>query len=424
MTRTRTGVWFVGARGNVATTAITGARGIARGTTDGTGMVTAREPCSLLDLPDVDGFVFGGHDIADRPLLHTATELADSDIVDRETLEAVADDLREIDGRVKTGTARNCGSAVSLADGDTLDRDHSVSEVVEQIRTDFADFVDETGVDRLVVVNLASSEPPVRDAAKYDTLAAFEDAVESDDADLPASSLYAYAALVDGHPYVNFTPSTGSELGGLRELADRENVPHVGRDAKTGETLLKTALGPMFAGRNLDVLSWDGFNILGNGDGKVLEDDENKAGKLQSKGGVLSNILGPNMHNRVRIDYTPSLGDWKTAWDHVHFEGFMGTKMSLQFTWQGADSSLAAPLVLDLVRLVSHADERGEGGVQKHLASFFKEPMDVAEHDLSRQFAMLESYVESHRDDADETVDPVSMRTDGSGIDADTEANR
>ncbi|MDS0298881.1 inositol-3-phosphate synthase [Halogeometricum sp. S1BR25-6] len=417
MTRTRTGVWFVGARGNVAATAISGARGIARGTTDDTGMVTAREPCTRLDLPPVDGFVFSGHDIAERPLLHAATDLADSGIVDRATLEAVADDLREIDERIETGTARNCGSAVSLADGDTLDSDHGVSGVVEQIRADYAAFAEEHDVDRLVVVNLASSEPPMRDPERYDTLDAFEAALEADDADLPASSLYAYAALVDGHPYVNFTPSTGSELGGLRELADRENVPHVGRDAKTGETLLKTALGPMFAGRNLNVMSWDGFNILGNGDGKVLDDDDNKAGKLQSKGGVLSEVLGSDAHNRVRIDYTPSLGDWKTAWDHVHFEGFMNTKMTLQFTWQGADSALAAPLVLDLVRLVSYADEHGEGGTQTHLASFFKEPMDVDEHDLSRQFAMLESYVEAHRDDAAaESTDPV--RTDGGGDEA------
>lgn len=432
MTRTRTGVWFVGARGNVAATAISGARGIARGTTDDTGMVTAREPCTRLDLAPVDGFVFAGHDIAERPLLHTATDLADSGIVDRGTLEAVADDLREIDERVETGTARNCGSAVSLADGDTLDSDHGVSEVVEQIRADYAAFAEEQDVDRLVVVNLASSEPPVRDPERYDTLDAFEAALDADDPDLPASSLYAYAALVDGHPYVNFTPSTGSELGGLRELADRENVPHVGRDAKTGETLLKTALGPMFAGRNLRVMSWDGFNILGNGDGKVLDDDENKAGKLQSKGGVLSEVLGSDAHNRVRIDYTPSLGDWKTAWDHVHFEGFMGTKMTLQFTWQGADSALAAPLVLDLVRLVSHADEHGEGGTQTHLASFFKEPMDVDEHDLSRQFAMLESYVDDHPDGTEaESTEPIrtdggDAEADGGGVDAgrDADANR
>jgi myo-inositol-1-phosphate synthase len=399
MDRIRTGVWLVGARGNVATTAVTGARGIAHGTADTTGMVSARDPCARLPLVSVDSLVFAGHDIAERPMPSTAADLTEAGIVDRETFETVQEDLETVDGRVRAGTTRNTGSAASLADGDTLDDEGvTASELVERISTDYTAFLDGEDLDRLVVVNLASSEPPIADPERYDTLDAFERAVEEDDPDLPASSLYAYAALRDGHPYVNFTPSTGSDLGGLRELAARENVPHAGRDAKTGETLLKTALGPMFAGRNLRVLSWDGFNILGNDDGLVLDDDANKAGKLESKGDVLSTILGDEMHNRVRIDYTPSLGDWKTAWDHVHFEGFLGTEMTLQFTWQGADSSLAAPLVLDLVRLVAYADEAGEGGVQTHLASFFKEPMDVAEHDLSRQFAALESYVEAHHE--------------------------
>jgi myo-inositol-1-phosphate synthase len=152
----------------------------------------------------------------------------------------------------------------------------------------------------------------------------------------------------------------------------------------------------MFGGRNLHVRSWEGHNVLGNDDGQVLEDEANKAGKLASKGGVLDSILPDIEHNRVRIDYTPSLGDWKTAWDYVHFEGFLNTEMKMQFTWEGSDSALAAPLVLDLVRLLAHADERGAGGLQRHLASFFKAPLGVDEHDLSRQFALLDAYVDRH----------------------------
>ncbi|HET7324120.1 MAG TPA: myo-inositol-1-phosphate synthase, partial [Halococcus sp.] len=57
------------------------------------------------------------------------------------------------------------------------------------------------------------------------------------------------------------------------------------------------------------------------------------------------------------------------------------------------------PLVLDLVRLLAHADEHGESGLQPHLASFFKDPLGVDEHDLSRQFDMLSEYVERHADE-------------------------
>ena len=51
----------------------------------------------------------------------------------------------------------------------------------------------------------------------------------------------------------------------------------------------------------------------------------------------------------VSIEYIESLGDWKTAWDHIHFRGFLGTPMTMQFTWQGCDSLLAAPLAVALV---------------------------------------------------------------------------
>jgi len=114
-------------------------------------------------------------------------------------------------------------------------------------------------------------------------------------------------------------------------------------------------------------------------------------------GDVLDSILLDIGHNRVRIDYTPSLADWKTAWDYVHFEGFLETEMTMQFTWDGSDSALAAPLVLDPVRLIAHADERGEGVLQPHLASFFKAPIGVDEHDLSLQLDRLSDYAERHR---------------------------
>jgi myo-inositol-1-phosphate synthase len=391
-----TGVWLIGARGNVATTAMVGARAIARGVTDTTGMVTERTPCTDLDLPAVESLVFGGHDIQSGSVVETAERLSERNAVpDRETLAAVREDLRRIDGRIETGTARNCGQAVENLADERTDDSLSLRAVVESIRSDYDAFREAEDLDRVVVINVASSEPMPADPEMYDSIETIERALDEDEP-LPASSLYAYAALSGGHPFVNFTPNAANALGGLRELAEREGVTHMGKDGKTGETLMKSALAPMFAGRNLRVRSWEGHNILGNGDGEVLEDDANKAGKLASKGGVLDGILDYDTHNRVRIDYTPALGDWKTAWDDVRFRGFLETDMKLQFTWEGSDSALAAPLILDLVRLLAHADREGESGLQPHLASFFKEPLGVDEHDLSKQFGMLAEYVEEH----------------------------
>jgi myo-inositol-1-phosphate synthase len=403
---TDVGVWLVGARGNIATTAMVGARALARDEIDETGLVTAQEPYADLDLPPIESFDFGGHDVRGGDVLASARRLADRNgTPEQAVVDAVADDLRAIDDRVRRGTALNCGERIAdLADAESLEADRTPSEVVETLRADLRTFRRERNLDSVVVVNVSSTEPGVEDPERFDTREAIESAIESDETDLPASSLYAYAAFAEGLPYANFTPSAGASLEGLDEMAREEGVPHAGDDGKTGESLTKAALAPMFAGRNLHVRSWEGHNILGNTDGAVLEDERNKQGKLESKGDILDGILPDIEHNRVRIDYTPSLGDWKTAWDYVHFEGFLNTEMKMQFTWEGSDSALAAPLVLDLARLLVHADERGEAGVQRHLASFFKAPLGVEEHDLSRQFALLDEY--AGPEDGDESVEP------------------
>jgi myo-inositol-1-phosphate synthase len=70
--------------------------------------------------------------------------------------------------------------------------------------------------------------------------------------------------------------------------------------------------------------------------------------------------------------------------------------MSLQFVWQGCDSILAAPLVLDLVRLGEFAHRQGEAGPMVHLACFFKDPMGVRTHAFIDQFRLLVKYVHHH----------------------------
>src|SRR5262245_53682846 len=129
---------------------------------------------------------------------------------------------------------------------------------------------------------------------------------------LPASSIYAFAALDLGLPYVNFTPSLGATFPALEELAVARRAVVAGKDGKTGETLLKTVLAPMFKHRNWQVLSWVGHNIFGNRDGLVLDDPINKASKIQTKDQVISSNVGYKPDTLVTIEYIPSLDDWKT----------------------------------------------------------------------------------------------------------------
>jgi len=206
-------------------------------------------------------------------------------------------------------------------------------------------------------------------------------------------SLYALAAIEGGHSHINFTPSLGGSMPAIHELAQATGALHAGKDGKTGETLMKTVLAPMFAHRNLKVSSWVGHNIFGNRDGLVLDDPTSKTSKVETKDRVITEILGYKPSSIVTIEYLPDMGDWKTAWDHIHFQGFLGTKMTLQFTWQGCDSLLAAPLAIDLARLTDLEKQRGGKGQMRHLACFFKSPEGVMENDFFKQFDRLIDHV-------------------------------
>jgi len=144
---------------------------------------------------------------------------------------------------------------------------------------------------------------------------------------LPASSLYALAALRCGYTYINFTPSLGASLPALDELAESSGAIYAGKDGKTGETLVKTVLAPMFADRNLKVMSWVGHNIFGNRDGLVLDDPSNKSSKVETKDRVVTQILGYKPSTLVTIEYLPDMatgrrpgtisisrGSWEPRW--------------------------------------------------------------------------------------------------------------
>jgi len=395
MAAPRVGLWLIGACGGVGSTTAFGLAALARGLTSTTGLVTALPRFGSLGLDEPAQFVVGGHDIRKASLLSAVKELhCRSNVFDQRVIDACAPDLDAWSANLRPGvTYRPDPTIAALADRADVVAAATPKAAIDQIQRDLKAFVASAKLDQLVVVNAASTEPPIDLTDEHCSVGRFQHMLkEPIPGLLPTSTLYAYAAIDAGFPYENLTPSRGATMPALEKLAEARGVPVAGQDLKTGETLLKSVLAPMFARRNLKVLSWVGHNILGNRDGMVLNDPQNKASKVKSKDHLLGELLGYKPQSHVSIEYIESLDDWKTAWDHIHFEGFLGTKMTLQFTWQGCDSLLAAPLVLDIARLALLAQRRGESGVMKHLACFFKSPAGVDQHDFHLQFEMLDAY--------------------------------
>jgi myo-inositol-1-phosphate synthase len=375
----RTGAWLIGSRGSVATTTITGAAAIAAGLAPATGVVTLTPPFADVGLTPLRDVVFGGHDLVETPLAVRAARLVDGGVIPAGLPEAVADRLAAAEAEMRSG--------ITYREARTEPR-----PAIARIAADLRAFRERNQLDHVVVLNLCSTEPPAEPHPAHNDPDALLSALNRGLGVLPPSSLYALAAMEEGCAFIDFTPSTGARLPALEALAETHDVPLGGSDGKTGETLMKSAVAPMFAARALRVRSWAGSNLLGGGDGESLADPSRAQSKINSKGRILDEILGYNVEAPVRIDCVRDLGEWKTAWDHVQFEGFLGVRMKLQFTWEGCDSALAAPLLLDLARLGALALARGESGFVHELAFFFKDPAGTSEHALDAQFATLERW--------------------------------
>ena len=279
----------------------------------------------------------------------------------------------------------------------------SKREVVEQLRADIRAFREREGVDRVVMIWSASTEVYVEPAEPHLTIEAFEEAIDRDDPSIAPSMLYAYAALHEGVAFANGAPNLTVDAPALTKLADDLGVPICGKDYKTGQTLIKTVLAPMFKARMLGVNGWFSTNILGNRDGEVLDDPDNFKSKEVSKLGVLEHILQPetypelysDLYHKVRINYYPPRGDNKEGWDNIDLFGWLGYSMQIKVDFLCRDSILAAPLMLDLALFLDLAQRAGMSGVQEWLSFYFKSPQVAPglypEHDVFIQLTKLKN---------------------------------
>jgi len=292
---------------------------------------------------------------------------------------------------------------VKRLQGTNVKRGESKRELAEALRKDIRDFRAKTGCDRMVVVWCASTEIFIAPGPEHESLAAFEKAMDANHPGIAPSMLYAWASLMEGVPFANGAPNLTVDAQALVELAGRRKVAIGGKDFKTGQTMVKTVLSPMFKARMLGVSGWYSTNILGNRDGEVLDDPESFKTKEESKLGVLEYILQPkvypelygNLYHKVRINYYPPRGDNKEGWDNIDIFGWCGYPMQIKVDFLCRDSILAAPLVLDLALFFDLAQRAGFSGVQEWLSFYFKSPQVAPglypEHDLFIQHTKLKN---------------------------------
>ena len=397
--------------GAVATTFIAGVEAVRQGLAKPIGSLTQMQTIRLgkrtdnktplikdfVPLAGLDDLVFGAWD----PIADDGYESAlNAGVLHK---EQHLDPIKGFLSGIKPMPAAFSTQYVKKLEGSNVKKASNKKVLAEALREDIRKFKADNKCDRLVMVWCGSTEIYVRPSAVHETLEAFEKGMEEDHPDIAPSQLYAYAAIMEGVPYANGAPNLSADFGALEDLARERGVPIVGKDFKTGQTLMKTILAPGFKARMLGLSGWFSTNILGNRDGEVLDDPESFKTKEVSKLGVLEHVLQPelypelygDMYHKVRINYYPPRGDNKEGWDNIDIFGWMGYPMQIKVDFLCRDSILAAPIVLDLALFMDLASRAGMGGIQEWLSFYFKSPQTAPglypEHDIFIQHIKLKN---------------------------------
>ena len=396
--------------GAVSTTTMAGVLAVRRGLARPIGSLTqmgtirlgkrpeARTPLirDFVPLASLDDLVFGAWDLFNDNAYEGAKTAG---VLEGPLLEQIRPELEAITPMTAVFDRRY----VKRLDGPNVKKGRNKRDFADQLVEDMRAFQREHGCDRLVMVWCGSTEVYLTESPVHETLAAFEAGLEANDDNIPSSMIYAYAAIKEGIPYANAAPNLSADVPALLELAAKTRSPLMGKDLKTGQTLIKTIIAPGLKARLLGVEGWYSTNILGNRDGEVLDDPESFKTKEESKKSVLDYILQPNVYPElysdlchvVRINYYPPRGDNKEGWDNIDIFGWLNYKMQLKVNFLCRDSILAAPIVLDVALFLDLAKRAGLAGIQEWLSFYFKSPQHAPglypEHDLFIQLMKLKN---------------------------------
>jgi myo-inositol-1-phosphate synthase len=408
--RGKLGVLIPGMGGAVSTTFLAGVEAVRQGLALPVGSLTQMGTIRLgkrfeyriprimdfVPLAHLDDLIFGGWDVFPDDCYQAALQAG---VLKREHLEGVQTFLEAL----QPWPAAFNQTFVRNLSGPNVKPQTSHLGLVEAIKADINRFKHEQNISRCIMIWCGSTESHLRPTEVHASLANFESGLENNDPNISTSMLYAYAAVTAGIPYINGAPNLTVDIPAMVELADEYQVAIVGKDFKTGQTLMKTILAPGLKARLLGLTGWFSTNILGNRDGLVLENKDSFKTKEESKLSVLETILQPEVYaklygdfyHKVEISYYPPRGDNKEGWDCIDIFGWLGYPMQIKMDFLCRDSILAAPLVLDLVLFMDLAQRAAMTGIQEWLSFYFKSPQCGAdlypEHDLFIQLMKLKN---------------------------------
>jgi myo-inositol-1-phosphate synthase len=197
----------------------------------------------------------------------------------------------------------------------------------------------------------------------------------------------AHVAMVNALPvFIASTPEWGKKFKDA-------GLPIIGDDIKSqvGATITHRVLTKLFEDRGVEVQRTMQLNVGGNMDFKnMLERERLESKKISKTQSVTSQIPDRDLGARnVHIgpsDYVEWLDDRK--WAYIRLEGktFGNVPLNLEYKLEVWDSPNSAGIIIDAVRAVKIAKDRGIGGPVLSASSYFmKSPPVQYSDDEARQ---------------------------------------
>ncbi|WP_337832956.1 hypothetical protein [Pseudonocardia sp. TMWB2A] len=191
-----------------------------------------------------------------------------------------------------------------------------------------------------------------------------------------AATAYARAALKAGVAFVNCTPEIVGRDEALLAEYERAGVPLIGDDLAShlGSSVVHRSLLALLAERGLTLCSSYQLNFGGNEDFRNLREvgESKRTSKL--------NALSQAGVDTSKVEVIPSAGfvghlaDNKVAILNIEGQGWAGTSVSLDVKLKVQDSSNAAGVIIDLIRVACAARRAGMSGFTPAAVSSLKSP--------------------------------------------------
>jgi len=215
-----------------------------------------------------------------------------------------------------------------------------------------------------------------------------------------ATRYYARAAVDANCAFVNCIPEFIASDPDWGEKFRKSGLPVAGDDIKSqlGATILHRNLIKLCVDRGIVVEETYQLNLGGNTDFENMTVEERLKTKRISKTEAVTSMVPYEVPTRIGpSDYVPFLGDKKICYVWIKGRKFGNLPVTVTAKLQVEDSPNSAGVVIDVVRAVKLALDRGVSGPLTSISSYaFKHPPIQIPDDVARQW--VEDFIAGKRD--------------------------